>query len=134
MNPNSQSIEINTEMDVITARQRGRELAAQLGFSLVDQSRITTAISELARNIVCYGVSGTVCILQVTNVSGRNGIECRFDDIGPGIQRLDQAMEQGFTSGGGLGAGLPGSKRLMDEFEIASVPGCGLHIVARKWR
>ena len=94
MQPSLQTIDIKSQMDVITARQQGRALAAQLGFSLVDQSRITTAISEVARNIVIYGVSGTVSILTVTGPTGRTGIEFLVDDIGPGIQDLKQAMEK----------------------------------------
>lgn len=127
-------VPIHTETDVILARQAGRALAQRLGFSPVDQARITTAISELARNIVIYGVRGAVSLREVANGTGKCGVELFFDDEGPGIADIPQAMEQGFSSGRGLGAGLPGSRRLMDEFEIQSTPGQGLHIVARKWR
>jgi serine/threonine-protein kinase RsbT len=127
-------IPINHEPDVIVARQEGRSLAQKLGFSPVDQARITTAISELARNIVVYGVRGAVTVREVANQDGRRGIEIVFDDEGPGIPDIDTAMTQGFTSGKGLGAGLPGSQRLMDEFKIDSAPGQGTHITVRKWR
>jgi serine/threonine-protein kinase RsbT len=127
-------VPIHTEPDVIVARQEGRTLAQKIGFSPVDQARITTAISELARNIVVYGVRGSVTILEVTNAEGRRGIEIRFDDEGPGIADVETAMTQGFTSGKGLGAGLPGSQRLMDEFVLDSAAGAGTHITVRKWR
>lgn len=127
-------IPINHEPDVIIARQEGRSLAQKIGFSPVDQARITTAISELARNIVVYGVRGTVTVREVGNAEGRRGIEICFDDEGPGISDVQTAMTQGFTSGKGLGAGLPGSQRLMDEFTLESQPGQGTHITVRKWR
>lgn len=127
-------VPVHSETDVILARQAGRALAQSLGFSPVDQARITTAISELARNIVIYGVRGRVSLRVVTNSQGARGVEVVFDDEGPGIADIPRAMEQGFSSGRGLGAGLPGSQRLMDEFEIRSTPGQGLHIVTRKWR
>jgi serine/threonine-protein kinase RsbT len=127
-------VPIHGETDVILARQAGRTLAQRLGFSAVDQARITTAISELARNIVIYGVRGAVSLREVTNGEGARGVEILFDDEGPGIADIPQAMEQGVSSGRGLGAGLPGTRRLMDEFEIRSTPGEGLHIVTRKWR
>ena len=134
MSPEPLTLAINSQQDVISARQLGRELAERLGFSLVDQSRITTAVSELARNIVVYGGCGTVTMRLLSAPDGRAGLEFRFDDDGPGIADLDRAMEQGYTSGNGLGAGLPGSRRLMDEFEISSVPDGGVHIVTRKWK
>jgi serine/threonine-protein kinase RsbT len=128
-------IPIRIEPDVILARQEGRSLAQRLGFSPVDQARITTAISELARNIVVYAEGkGAVTIVEAAHKDGRKGIEIRFDDEGPGIADIETAMTQGFTSGKGLGAGLPGSQRLMDEFDITSAPGQGTHIVVRKWR
>ena len=134
--PNSQPVKIvaiRSEQDVIVARQEGRTLAQRLGFSPVDQARITTAISELARNIVVYGERGAVTLNEVTDGT-RAGIEVTFDDEGPGISDIDRAMGQGYTTGKGLGAGLPGTQRLMDEFEIQSAPGEGTHIVIRKWR
>lgn len=127
-------VSIATESDVVIARSEGRTMAQRLGFSPVEQARITTAISELARNIVVYGMKGVVTLRELRDLSGRTGLEVRFDDDGPGIADIDLAMSQGYTSGKGLGAGLPGSRRLMDEFEITSEPGKGVHIVARKWR
>lgn len=126
-------VDIRTEADVVVARQHGRALAQKLGFSAVDQARITTAISELARNIVVYGVKGHVRIRQVAS-GGRIGIQVDFDDQGPGIADLDLAMGQGYSTGRGLGAGLPGSRRLMDDFEIRTAPGEGVHITIRKWK
>lgn len=133
MNELAKAVPVNDEQDVIVARQEGRAMAQRLGFSPVDQARITTAISELARNIVVYGERGVVTITPLDE-GGRRGIEIRFDDEGPGIPDIDQAMTQGYTSGKGLGAGLPGSQRLMDEFRIESAPGQGTHIAVRKWR
>lgn len=130
----SRIIAINGEADVIVARQAGRQMASALGFSPVDQSRITTAISELARNIVVYGERGTVTLVPLQPYPGKQGLEIRFDDEGPGLEDVERALTQGFTSGKGLGAGLPGSKRLMDEFEIRTAPGEGVHIKVRKWK
>lgn len=127
-------VAINTEADVIIARQEGRQLAQQLGFKAVDQARITTAISELARNVVVYGVRGTVTLRELQSPEGRTGIEIQVDDEGPGIADIDLAMGQGYSSSKGLGAGLPGTQRLMDEFEIRSAPGEGVHVTIRKWR
>ena len=126
-------IPIQVDTDVITARQEGRQMAQRLGFKAVDQARITTAISELARNIVVYaGGRGNVLLREIQDGT-RKGIEVQFDDQGPGIEDIDRAMGQGYSSGKGLGAGLPGTKRLMDEFELRSAPGEGVHITIRKW-
>jgi serine/threonine-protein kinase RsbT len=126
-------VPVNTEQDVILARQECRSLAQRLGFSPVDQARITTAVSELARNIVVYGVRGSVTLTELED-GERKGIQITFDDEGPGIADIDTAMQQGYTSGKGLGAGLPGSQRLMDEFQLETAPGQGVHIRVRKWR
>lgn len=126
-------IAIHTEPDVIVARQEGRSLAQRLGFSPVDQARITTAISELARNIVVYGDRGSVTLNEVQD-GDRKGLEVVFDDEGPGIADVNLAMGQGYTSGKGLGAGLPGTQRLMDDFDLKTAPGEGVHITIRKWR
>ncbi|MDB5097625.1 MAG: putative anti-sigma regulatory factor, serine/threonine protein kinase [Cyanobacteria bacterium RYN_339] len=133
MTSSSLPILINGDTDVITARQQGRAFAARMGFSMIEQVRITTAISELARNIVIYGVRGSLTIHELATAN-RQGIELVFEDEGPGIADMDQAMVQGYTSGKGLGAGLPGSKRLMDEFEIHNREGGGLYIRACKWK
>lgn len=126
-------VPINVEQDVIVARQECRALAQRLGFSPVDQARVTTAVSELARNIVVYGVRGTVTLVELAD-GDRKGLQIAFDDEGPGIADVDTAMQQGFTSGKGLGAGLPGSQRLMDDFDLRTAPGEGVHITVRKWR
>jgi len=126
-------VPVHTEQDVIIARQECRSLAQRLGFSPVDQARITTAVSELARNIVVYGVKGAVTLVELDD-GQRKGLQIAFDDEGPGIADVETAMQQGYTSGKGLGAGLPGSQRLMDEFKLETEPGKGVHITVRKWR
>jgi len=124
------------EGGIVAARQRAREMARRLGFGMVDQSRIATAVSELARNVVRYAVDGRgdVTIRDLTTTPGRTGIEIVVQDKGPGIADIEQAMRDGFTSGGGLGMGLPGTKRLMDDMQIASKPGEGTTVTIRKWR
>ncbi|HET7626918.1 MAG TPA: anti-sigma regulatory factor [Bacillales bacterium] len=125
-------VEVRTEWDIVDARQLGRTVAKQLGFGNVDQARITTAISELSRNIYLYAPSGKVCVEQVSD-KGKIGLKVTATDNGPGIPDIRKAMEDGFTTSGGLGAGLPGVKRLMDEFTIHSVEKQGTEIVAIKW-
>ncbi len=127
-----ETIPIRDEYDIVTARSTGKTIASATGFGLVDQTRISTAISELARNILRYAKTGTVYVRQVT-ADERNGIEVVAEDQGPGIANLDLAMTDGHTTGGGLGAGLPGTKRLMDEFEIDTKVGRGTTVTARKW-
>jgi len=124
------------ETDIIAARQRARELAQQLGFGLVDQSRIATAVSELARNVVRYATGGRgEAALRALAASPRGiGIEIVVRDEGPGIADVAQAMREGFSSGTGLGMGLPGTRRLMDELQIDSAPGRGTTVTIRKWR
>ncbi len=126
------------EDDIVQSRQRAREAAKQLGFGAVDQSRIATAVSELARNIVRYATDGRgqIMIRQLTSTDGRErtGIEIVVSDEGPGIPDIDQALSDGFTSGGGMGMGLPGTRRLMDEMTIESAVGSGTTITIRKWR
>ena len=127
------------EDDIVLSRQRARELARQLGFGAVDQSRIATAVSELARNVVRYATNGRgeVTIRTISAAAGqreREGIEIVVTDEGPGIPDVDQALRDGFTSGGGMGMGLPGTRRLMDEMSIASEVGRGTTVTIRKWR
>lgn len=126
-------VAIRSEADIVQARQAGRDLARALGFSSLDQARITTTISELSRNIVLYAGHGKVSLVALPEGPDGPGLELRFDDEGPGIADLEAAMQQGFSTGSGLGAGLPGSQRLMDEFEVRSAAGFGVHIRARKW-
>ncbi len=116
------AIELKVETDVVLARQAGRELAREMGFGSADQTRLATAISELARNVIEYADEGTCLISDDSNEHGTR-IQVVVEDNGPGIADLEQAMTHGFTSGGGLGVGLPGAKRLVQEFDIQSSPG-----------
>lgn len=125
-------VNIQTEWDIVAARQLGRNVAKELGFGVVDQARITTAISELARNIFIYADKGQVCIEKIYD-NGHAGLRIVAIDNGPGISDIRQAMEDGYSTSGGLGAGLPGVKRLMDEFQIESNQGTGTEIKAIKW-
>jgi serine/threonine-protein kinase RsbT len=130
-------IPIRGEDDIVLARQRARDTARQIGFGMVDQSRIATAVSELARNVVRYANGGEgECTITSFASSTENdaGIEIVVRDSGPGIADLDQAMREGYTSSGGLGMGLPGTKRLMDEMDIQTEIGVGTVITIRKWR
>ena len=125
-------IPVEEELDIVSARQAGREVSRSLGFSLVDQTRITTAISELARNIILYAGAGTITIRKV-NRGPSLAIEIVAEDNGPGIVDVEKAMKDGFSTSGGLGAGLPGVRRLMDEFELTTKVGKGTTIRAIKW-
>ena len=126
------SVEIITEWDIVAARQLGRNEARALGFGTVDQARITTAISELARNIYLYANIGTIEIERV-EIDNEKKIVVIATDKGPGIQNVRKVMEDGYSTSGGLGAGLPGVKRLMDSLDIQSVMGVGTTIRAEKW-
>jgi len=126
------SVEILTEWDIVAARQLGRDEARKIGFGTVDQARITTAISELARNIFLYAGKGTIEIMRLSD-NDIFGISIIASDKGPGIADLRKVMEDGFTTSGGLGAGMPGVRRLMDEFKIESESGIGTTITATKW-
>lgn len=119
--------------DVVQVRQAVRTWAIQAGFSLVDQTKIVTAASELARNTLDYGGGGTVRLQLVEN-GLRRGLRLTFEDQGPGIADIERAMTDGFTTGGGMGMGLPGSKRLVNEFEIASRPGEGTRVTITRWK
>ncbi|MFJ7513055.1 anti-sigma regulatory factor [Peribacillus simplex] len=125
-------VKIINEWDIVAARQLGRNVAKELGFGTVDQARITTAISELARNIYLYAGQGSVSIEKL-NINGKSGLKFIAEDQGPGIEDIRRVMEDGYTTSGGLGAGLPGAKRLMDDFDIESIPGEGTKIIATKW-
>ncbi|MEK5233618.1 anti-sigma regulatory factor [Lysinibacillus sp. FSL K6-0232] len=126
------SVEIITEWDIVAARQLGRNEAKALGFGTVDQARITTAISELARNIYLYANIGRIEIERVETDTDKKIVVIATDQ-GPGIQDIRKVMEEGYSTSGGLGAGLPGVKRLMDSLEIQSVIGEGTTIRAEKW-
>jgi serine/threonine-protein kinase RsbT len=126
-------VAINSDQDIVTARQKGRALAIELGFSSGDATLVATSISELARNIVSYARRGEI-ILKIVHGSNRQGISIVAADSGPGIRDIRQAMRDGFSTSGSLGLGLPGVRRLMDEFEIASEPGKGTIVTVKKWK
>lgn len=136
MNMTFQScVKIINEWDIVAARQLGRKISKEIGFGTVDQERITTAISELARNIFLYAGRGEICIEKV-NESGKQGMIIVAKDKGPGIVDIRKVMQDGYTTSGGLGAGLPGVKRLMDSFDIeSSIEGDskGTVITTTKW-
>lgn len=126
-------IKIQNEWDIVAARQEGRQLAKKMGFGEVDQARIATSISELARNIILYASKGKI-ILQTTQSNTKKGIQVSAIDHGPGIKDITLALSDGYTTSNGLGSGLPGVKRLMDEFSITSKIGEGTIIETRKWK
>ncbi|GIN86566.1 serine/threonine protein kinase [Heyndrickxia sporothermodurans] len=125
-------VKILNEWDIVAVRQLGRNVAKELHFGIVDQARITTAISELARNIFLYAGQGQVCI-EKDFKDGKTGLKIIAKDNGPGIQDIRKVMEDGFSTSGGLGAGLPGVKRLMDEFDIDSKLNEGTTVITTKW-
>ncbi|HYL22653.1 MAG TPA: anti-sigma regulatory factor [Gemmatimonadales bacterium] len=126
-------IPVTADVDVVTARQRGRELAAQAGFSSGDQTVIAAAISEIARNILNYAKRGEVLLSVVTN-GDRQGVIIVARDQGPGIPDVQRALEDGYSTSGGLGLGLPGARRLMDDFDVTSAAGKGTTVTMKKWR
>jgi serine/threonine-protein kinase RsbT len=125
-------VAIRTDSDVVTARQEARSMGAGIGFSSTDLTLLATAISEVARNITTYAGEGEV-ILRLRDERGRKGIEVLAVDEGPGIADVEQAMQDGFTTGNGLGLGLPGTRRLVDEFELRTAPGEGTTVRLVKW-
>jgi serine/threonine-protein kinase RsbT len=126
-------IAIESDNDVVAARQRARELAAGLDLTSTDQTLLATAISEVARNITTYAKRGEVLLSIVRDNGGREGIRVVARDSGPGIADVDLAMQDGYTSGGGLGLGLPGARRLVDEFDIETAPSQGTTVTLVKW-
>lgn len=126
------SVRIETESDIVTARQQGRQLAADLGFSSAEQTIVALAISEVARNIVSYAKRGEVTFARLDNGTHR-GILVVARDQGPGIPDIELAMRDGYSTGKSLGMGLPGAKRVMDEFNLTSVVGQGTTITMKKW-
>ena len=119
--------------DVVRVRQHVRNAAAGTGLSLVDQTKLVTAASELARNTLIHGGGGVARVEVVKSATGRGGVKLAFVDSGPGIANIDLALKDGWTSGTGLGLGLSGSRRLVDEFELTSEPGAGTSVVVVKW-
>ncbi|HSI51736.1 MAG TPA: anti-sigma regulatory factor [Ideonella sp.] len=126
------TVSIECEADIVSARQKGRELAAATGFSSTDQTMIALAISEIARNIVTYARQGKVSI-GLLDEGGHRGVLIIAWDEGPGIPDIELAMRDGYSTGRSLGVGLPGSKRVMDDFELVSAPGRGTTVTMRKW-
>jgi serine/threonine-protein kinase RsbT len=126
-------IAIESDADVVTARQRARQLAIGLEMPSTDQTLLATAISEVARNITAYAKRGEVSLELVRDGAGRRGIRVVAHDDGPGIADLERALTDGYTTGGGLGLGLPGARRLVDEFEIETAPGQGTTVTLVKW-
>ena len=124
---------IRTGDDVVRVRQQVRAVAAQSGLSLVDQTKLVTAASELARNALVHGGGGTARVDVVTSGTGKPGVRIGFTDDGPGIADVGLALTDGWTSGSGLGLGLSGARRLVDEFELASSPGAGTSVMVVKW-
>ena len=128
----TETMPVQSEPDVVMVRRRVRDASAHLGFSLVDQTKVVTAASELARNTIIYGGGGT---LQLELLNGpRNGLRLVFEDKGPGIADIELALRDGFTTGSGLGLGLGGAKRLVSDFEIASRPGEGTRVTITRWK
>ncbi len=129
----NESVPLVSEQDIVLARQAVRKAALQLGFSLVDQTKIVTAASELARNAVVYGGGGRL-ELEIVAENGRQGLRLTISDEGKGIEDLTLAMKDGWTTGTGLGMGLPGTKRLVSEFRITSQPGVGTTVIVTRWK
>jgi serine/threonine-protein kinase RsbT len=128
-----ETMPIKSQEDIVRVRQAAREWAVAQGLSLVDQTKIVTAASELARNTLDYGGGGTVRF-EAVNKESRRGLRLTFEDRGPGIPDIDLALTDGYTTGGGLGLGLSGAKRLSNEFEIFSRVGEGTRVTITRWR
>ncbi len=128
----TENMPVQTEPDVVMVRRRVRELSAQLGFTLVDQTKVVTAASELARNTIIHGGGGA---MQLETLNGpRVGLRLTFEDKGPGIPDINMALRDGFTTGSGLGLGLGGAKRLVSDFDISSRVGEGTRVVITRWK
>ncbi len=128
-----EQLPIRTETDVVLVRQAVRRMAIEQGFSLVEQTKLVTAASELARNTLEYGLGGEA-ILDALVDGVRRGVQVVFEDHGPGIPNIDQAMTDGYTTGGGMGHGLPGARRLVETFAITSVVGQGTKVTIARWK
>jgi len=129
----SKEIPVRVEEDTVRVRQGARVAATEAGLSLVDQTKLVTAASELARNTLIYG-GGGLARIDVVEFIGRKGVRISFEDQGPGIADVDLALQDGFSTGTGLGLGLSGAKRLCNEFELKSEPGKGTTVVITRWR
>ena len=130
----SETLEIRSESDVVMVRQLVRAWSTELRFSLVDQTKMVTAASELARNALIYGGGGRARLEALDDEAGRQGLRVHFEDDGPGIPDVAAALRDGFTTGGGLGLGLGGARRLVNEFDVQSAPGAGTRIAITRWR
>jgi serine/threonine-protein kinase RsbT len=128
-----EKLPILTSSDVVLARQKVRQWALEMKFTLVDQTKLVTAASELARNALEHGKGGHMVIEKVVN-STKDGLKLVFEDQGPGIPDIETALRDGYTSGGGMGLGLGGSKRLVNDFQIESEPGKGTRITVVRWK
>jgi serine/threonine-protein kinase RsbT len=126
-------IPIESDADVVTARQQARAMASELELTSTDQTLLATAISEVARNITTYAVRGEVVLSVITDDVGKRGIQVIARDDGPGIENLELALQDGYTSGGGLGLGLPGARRLVHDFTIETAPGQGTTVTMVMW-
>lgn len=127
------TVPLRSEQEVVMARQQVRRLAQEVGFSLVDQTKIVTAASELGRNTLIYGGGGEMT-WEIAKRDAKTGLRLTFSDQGPGIANLDLAMTDGWTSGGGLGMGLTGAKRLVNDFEIETAAGQGTRVMIARWK
>lgn len=121
------------QQDIVAVRQATRSLAVEIGLSIIEQTKIVTAASELARNTVLYG-GGGLATLEILNEAPKQGLRLTFEDRGPGIPNVDKAMQDGYSSGQGLGLGLGGARRLCSEFSIHSEPGVGTRVTVTRWR
>jgi serine/threonine-protein kinase RsbT len=129
----NESLPVVSEQDVVKARQAIRKVSRELGFSIVDQTKIVTAASELIRNAIVYGGGGTI-EWETVSQDGKKGLQLTVSDEGPGIEDLPLAMKDGWTSGSGLGMGLPGTKRLVNDFKITTKPGAGTTVIVTRWK
>jgi serine/threonine-protein kinase RsbT len=129
----SDRLPIRASEDVVTVRQYVRKAAVEVGFSLVDQTKVVTATSEIARNTLIHGRGGWAMI-EVVESAGRRGVRATFEDQGPGIPDIQKAFQDGFTTAGGLGLGLGGARRLSNEFDVVSTPGQGTRVTLTRWK
>jgi len=130
---NAETLPIVAQNDIVIVRQAVRARAAGIGMRIVDQTKIVTAASELARNTLVYGGGGTV-VMELLEEGGRRGLRLTFEDHGPGIPDIDKALTDGYTTGGGMGMGLSGSKRLVNDFDIKSTVGEGTCVTIARWK
>jgi serine/threonine-protein kinase RsbT len=127
------SFELRTDIDVVAARRGVRDWAREIGLTLLDLTKVVTAASELARNAIVHGGGGVMC-LQVVRQAGRDGLRVTFQDQGPGIPEIDSAMRDGYSTAGGMGIGLPGAKRLVNDFYLSSTPSTGTCVTIIRWK